>query len=577
MKQFFTLFISLASFWSLAQAPSPIIDRSYSNRFQSEVQCSALLPNGGLVLGVRDNNFPGELFSDSIFAYILDSTGGVTLRKPLSKTNSEIHFFHQVLHIPSGGFLFSFEGTLCDVGSDMTILLKTDENLNQVWRIDDDWQQQNFQPDDWQISSDGNLIGVGYNKLWKLNALTGALIWEKEINLSAGQSINHIQLIEGTEDFFAFGQPQFQKWVFNGINYALLASANPSGYFSRHQMGSNGHLYAYEWSSKRIYDYNPLLQGTEIPHSIDEMVNFVSSPNGLYVCERSGSNTKVYLLGFDGAIIQTLEPFSNWQIGSISLNGSRLYMIGTDHSGLSNSDYYKDPMNVWLRIYPTPESGLPIKTDADITAIEQLSGIDTSGIYAPFFNATLYNLNGGSFRVQIKNAGTSVLQKVRVNTRFEPNQFWGICFNIPAQYRDYDDLNLAPGAAVWKDFGDVSAQGQFMLRPICFWTSGPNDVPDAVHENDGHCIDAQYSVTTSEPYLTPALQLSPNPTTDFLTVTHSSALTILPWQIVNALGEVLKSGSFEGDKITQVIDLKGIEPGVYYLQCGQWTGRFLVI
>jgi hypothetical protein len=221
---------------------------------------------------------------------------------------------------------------------------------------------------------------------------------------------------------------------------------------------------------------------------------------------------------------------------------------------------------------PNNPTSLP---DAAVTEIAQSYPMNIEEINSiPLGN--LYNIYGGGFKIKVTNVGPIILNRVNLNIEFDriitPNF---ICYSIAAKQKQFTNLNLGPGESTWLDFGDVEAQGQAEVpTEICFWTSSPNEQPDAVHENDQFCHPVTYVVAAHE-LDSDAFSFMPNPADQFADLFFQEDLAGEPWQLFDALGRLMRAGVCPGGN-TLRLETEQLPNGFYLFQVKNRVSKLLV-
>jgi hypothetical protein len=187
----------------------------------------------------------------------------------------------------------------------------------------------------------------------------------------------------------------------------------------------------------------------------------------------------------------------------------------------------------------------------------------------------IYAFSGGQFRIQMTNQGNTVLNQVYLNTRFDLNYLYNICLRAPAKQRLYENLNLAPGASVWLDFGDIEAEGQILVpAQFCFWTSAPNNRPDTHHEDDAFCT--AYTVPVRQPGRL-SFRLYPNPAAGEIFLDwpeQHDRPDAYAWY--DGLGKRLAGGTLDPNEPPWRIATPEHSSGLYFLRAGGRLFKVLV-
>lgn len=588
MKKNLALFLPLL--FCLQNIPAQTVERSLSAGFSTITELVKPYGSDKWLMACRGEPEPGAYFQDTLFVAVIGHDGQIHLRKNLTVPSSETHYWHDVLVLPDGGILASFESTLCDVGAHILTIQRLDAQGNLMWEKSGGFVFGTARPPEkWFLAPDGNLLGTGYNEVWKVAPSTGDILWKAELEGVNGGNISTYEfaLIAGTEDFFGLGTPDFQIWKLSGDPgspvYLLEKSLALPGHRTRLTPGPNGKFYC-------IQSF-PIIQIESVNLDLSHQSSFVSGATelrGMTVGEQG-----LYLMLWDGAVTQVRKyDFQGWVYSELpepnallfgmgmSYNNGQLALFGVDAAGDYNYiPWTNDPPQsnaAWLRAFPetspTPIADTP---NAAVTGIEQLYTIDTTRFPA-FPSGYVYNLFGGGFRVKIRNLGNAPLSQVCVNTSFQRNEFFDICYNVSARQKHFSNLNLAPGESVWLDFGDIQANGQAVLpSQICFWTSSPNQQPDAIHEDDRKCHPASYTVGVKNPDFA-AFTLSPNPADGFAEISFSENMEEEKWQIFDPAGRLCADGICLGNGQTIRVETAQLPAGFYLISIQNRTAKLVV-
>ncbi len=578
------LFLSL---YFLQNIHSQAIERSISAGFSTITDLVKPYGEDKWLLAGRGEPEPGAYFQDTLFVAVIGRDGQIHLHKNLSMPTEEVHFWHDALSLPDGGILACFESTLCDVGGYLVSVQRLDAQGNLVWGKTSGFVfGESRLPEQWFLAQDGNLLGAAYNEIWKLDVNTGDILWKAALQGVSGGTISpyEMALIPGTEDFFALGNPDFQLWHKTGNPaspvYVLANSMELPGYRNRLTLSPNGGFYClqhYPDDQLEWIDTNFNHLALPILVSSIDVVGMAASETNFYLAESIGYFTnRIRRFDVSGQNPVELPAPSAWLTPqALSYNKDWLAVAGIDRTGAAPGTYIRQGSAGWLRTFPVATPGPLSQTpNASVTAVEQLQPLDTTSIPA-FPTGYLYNFTGGDFRVKISNLGNTPIDRVGVNVVFNLNQFYDICYNVSARQRQFSNLNLDPGESVWVDFGDVEAFGQDSVpAKLCFWTSSPNERPDAQHEDDRFCQPVTYIVAVQEPRLA-GLAFSPNPSDEYTLITFESEMPGEKWQIFDAAGRLAAAGICPGGP-TLRLETASLAAGFYWVQLGNYTGKLVV-
>lgn len=221
--------------------------------------------------------------------------GTVLQRSNLTLPASEAHFWVDLLPFANGDALVVFESTLCDVSHDVLTVQRVNSKGETIW------QRQSLSamdftrpPEKWFVAPDGNLLGYTPNKVWKLEATTGNVIWQAPLTGAgtAGFAVSSMILLPGTEDFIAVGNPAFQVWRKNSGStptYTITKQLSQTGSFMGLTMGPDGWVYFKEfYPNPKILRMNADLTVQALPFDLEAayFAGFALGMQHLYVFDR---------------------------------------------------------------------------------------------------------------------------------------------------------------------------------------------------------------------------------------------------------------------------------------------------
>jgi hypothetical protein len=582
MKRIYFLF-SISCFL-LQNAHPQTIERSITQGYHTLNEL--IVPYGADKWLIAGRGVPafGAYFQDTLFVMVIGNDGQIHLRKNLSIPIEEVHFFHDLLALPDGGILTSFESTLCDVGGLIISVQRLDSQGILMWEKTNGFVfGETRPPEKWFVAPDGNLLGAAYNQIWKVNTNSGDIIWKAPLEGVDGGSLNpfEFELLPGTEDFFALGNPNFQLWKKSGDPLAPIYTVekllDTDGYFRYLGMSTDNWFYCWQvFPDDAIMRLNLDFQLDTLPIQLIDYgkIAIAFGDEGLYLTESNPYSNRYRRFDLNGESALDLLPGQIWlSPEAISFNAGKLAVVGEDRSGNPNSNNYNS--GGWLRVVDESNPLSPSLTpDAAVIGVKQNQPVDTTAVPA-FIFGVWYNLQGGDFQLNIKNEGALPLHSICLNVTFGYNQFYDICPNKPSKQLCFSNLNLAPGESTWLNFGDVVAQGQMEVpEEICFWTSSPNEQPDAVHENDRFCHPVTYVVAAKEPDFG-AFSFAPNPADQFADLTFQEDVQGEPWQVFDALGRQMSAGICPVGE-TLRLETAALPNGFYLFQVKNRVSKLLV-
>jgi hypothetical protein len=562
-----------------------MIERTFSAGFQSSIDLIKPYDNDRWLLAGSGEPEPGAYFQDTLFVAILGADGNVFFRKNLSMPGAEVHYWHDILALPDGGILASFESTLCDVGADMITIQCLDASGNLRWQINGGFVLGSTRPPEhWFVAPDSHLLGMSFDQVWKINPANGEILFKAALQgVSSGLASPHEMInIPGTEDFIAVGNPDFQYWTKSGPPddpiYVLSNELDFDGYRKHLSLGADGRYYCVKYFPDVQFERVNLAFQHEtlpIPVEAENYPAYIVGDSGIYAFN-AGFFTRYNFQGGDPQLIPATESWI--QKKHFSAAGGRIAICGSDLSGWP---YHPVPPTRqsyagWVRSVKesSPNEGEQ-QFNVAVTAVQQQSSIDTMR-FPGFFTDYIYNFSGGNYRVQVTNHSNQTVQNLHLNTSFGANQFFIICFNFSARQKHFSGLNLAPGESVWLEFGDIAAGGQAEIpAEVCFWTSSPNGAPDAVRKDDRLCHPLQLTVDVNQPE-PPAFSIAPVPADGFVDITANVTLSGLPWKLYDAAGRCVAHGIYPGESPTLRLETARLPGGFYIFQAGNRSGKLIV-
>ncbi len=280
---------------------------------------------------------------------------------------------------------------------------------------------------------------------------------------------------------------------------------------------------------------------------------------------------------FNGKITDTLVIFDSWRrTGVISEQNNMLAIAGSTGSGPDLAAQAWLPYNalhIWLHTRPLSGPALADNiSDAALVGVQQSGPVVPSPIIGSWTQDTLYHLSGGPFSVAVKNSGETPLNSVDVCIGFEWVEEF-ICFYRPVKRRQFTNLNLEPGATVWLDFGAVMAGYQpDVPAQFCFWTSVPNERPDANHEDDVYC----HSISVSaEEIKLPAFSITPNPSHDGCWISGWS--TQKEGTLFDLAGRLIERFDLPDGQHRLFLETAALPAGLYWFRLGNFAQKLAVL
>ena len=540
---------------------------------------------------MRGESAPGALYSDSIVAVIFQSNGEILLRRHLDLPPSEVHSILSAVATPGGGFAVAIANDLCDASFEDNTILVFEPDGDLRWsKLPTDTESQPYLL---KTAPDGNLTGIkgrslGKSQIVKYELETGQILWEAVIKEEGGFSpyIRDFQFYPGTENLVAAGYPTIQYWEQTGHPdsplYNLKYSQDIKPFVSPGRVieGQGGAYYTFDSYDGRLiyFNWQNMISG-EIADYPFSLYDAVFANAGFYLLAYDSKDSISYALqtDFNGQITDTLIV-SNWETGyKIEVQNDTLAIAGVSGSGPDWAEAYWLPYNArhaWLHTRPLTGGTKEPEVHAALTGVEQGTPLEVpEGFEDPWNPGKRYNYTGGTFKVQLTNAGNTVIDQADVQIAFEWDKGF-VCYDRPVSRRRYTGLALNPGASVWLDFGNIYAEQQPVLpSKLCFWSSAPNERPDANHDDDVFCHTA---VLSDEEPAASQFSISPNPADNRCRLVLS-AKKALVGQVYDIAGRLIQEMDIPAGENTEFDLQTGDWPdGMYFLQVENWSAKIVV-
>lgn len=568
------------------QMEAQIFERSYSAGSSTTVQLMVPYESGKWLVAARGVPQPGQLYHDTLFYATIGPDGKVLGRHDLVMPLAENHFWHDIMVLPDKGVLATYESSYCDFGGYSTHVQRIDAQGNIIWSLSADAIPNNYYlPNWWKLAPDGNLIGALGDKVWKINYLDGSIMGllplQDVLNVNAfSESFSDLS---DTEDFFGYGFPTIQLWHKSGSStfpvYKLKDTLTLSCLITTLKPGPNGWFY-YLRCSDKIYL---------------ERLNFEFEHEVVFSFENQGYEVRdmeikdsIVIIGFnkDGTLVKkyNLETHefndlisfgARHNLKDISIQNDKIGVSGSEIIGSMDSlPWYSFSKAAWFSSFPVSiSSSLPMLPDARVIAIQQSMSVDIQ-TDTTFGGEKIYNLSEGEFKIEVKNEGLEMIDQINLNIALDRNLYYDFCFSYSTQQKGFSNLALEPGESTWIDFGSILGQGQKELpAEICFWTSSPNQQPDAVHENDRFCHPISYTLGFND-ISNPSLLLSPNPADDIVQLSGLTERPGVPWSLWDLTGRLVETGICRESALD--IDTSRLPNGCYLFQVNHQHAKLMV-
>lgn len=584
-----SIFLTLSMIISmLYPLTAQVYDRTQSFGFQAQPKTLHPLGNGRWLTLVYGEPFPGILYTDTVVAVVFNSGAEILQKIYLPLPKSEVHNINSATPLADGGFAVSVANDLCDAAFNRNTVLVLNKDGTLRWsRHTTDTESQ---PRLLKRAQDGNLIGLDDYQIVKYSTATGAVLWRDVLPLADPWDyyISDFTFVSGSDALIVVGSPDLQRWENWGTpdspDYQLAHSRqiSPTAFVSKVLKGPPGYFYTFDASSGRVFlfdkwwlDYTVL---TTIPYWIYDMA--VAQDDLYFVADnRQDSLSYVLRTGQDGTQLTPLSV-SRWQKGlAIAYHNDMIAIAGVSGSGPHWDNFSwlppKSARHLWMQTRPLSGGSPEAPVNAALVAVEQNEPLlVTFGPALPWDPQEYYQFSGGKFRVQLRNAGNTMIDQADVQIAFDWDYSSGICLELPAKQKRFTGLGLEPGASVWLDFGDISAAGQLNApTQLCFWTAAPNERPDADRGDDVFCHTA---VLSDEEPLIGQFSISPNPA-DTRCRLVLSAQKALVARVYDITGRLIQEMDIPAGENTQIDLQTGDWPdGMYFLQMENLSEKIVV-
>ncbi len=574
MRQIYIILVSLFFSQNLMQAQ--VFNHVIATGFNTIGYELKPLGNGRwLAVGIG-NEIPGRLFTDSIVAVVFNNEGTKPYRHTLQLPPSEAYGIRAATGIANGGYAIAIVNFSCDAVTDFGTLQVFDYAGTLIWSKSSAGTQWRV-PDRLLSTPDGHLFAIFSEKIIKYDLQTGDMLFEADLKFAPNPYVNirDIAFYPGTENLVGIGYPSLQFWEKTGTPDApvyQLTGLNIQPYVSLSNLvqGPPGQFFTMESNTGRVFEFSvPNLTYTEIIDLPSKVYGLAANGQRLILCSQIDGISHLITTDFSGKITDSIPVSDHWQLAyRMALQDSTLALLGYGGSGpstLPQGWYPYNSVQLWFQTRSLPPfDQTEMLPDAALTAIIQASALKIvllSGQWRTF--------NGGQFSVQVTNSGNTTLHSVDVLIGFDKVN--GICEYRSVERRHFTGLSLEPGESAWLDFGDISGTVQNAAPwQFCFWTTQPNEKPDANHDNDVYCHDV--SVNTTESHQNP-VQIYPNPAeSGFWVQTPSDA----PCNLFDVSGRLIQAVHVPAVDQPVFIPVGNLPNGLYFLRQGTFVEKIMV-
>ncbi|MFZ1679097.1 MAG: T9SS type A sorting domain-containing protein [Saprospiraceae bacterium] len=502
MYRYIILWCTLCSFFAQERLSAQHINRVISEQFETEIYDFGRLSDGKWIFAVKISPLPDALADISLAVIITDSLGVQIKTIPVPIIfPGEKYEIADLFILPNDEFLVMDVGGDCDSDLREGSVQKMDTSGTVLWsfRLS---AYSSYTPSG--TTPDGNILDFHNNSIRSISSITGATLWESKLD-----SIPHksILIIPGTDNLLvgdAEGLKIYKKdTVGTEVKYILKLAqdiATNSGFITQLVADGDGLFYALKSDTREIIRFRDDLV-TEVILTCPANTAFFPKPNGLGLIRYNYGIIKEYWI-YDTLWVKKDSIKIDWPGVEPRRDGTfddGLALVGKYTSGANAPDYpddlyYSGRQQGWFDFYKdfhleeTDEIfSLSIKEMIEEDSII----IDSFYDQGPDYTGYIYSFSGGKFNVKILNTGNQPVDSFWLNTIFNTWTNYWFCAPAAATQRKYIIPKLFPGDSTWIEFGDFDAILQRVL-PInfCFWTSGPDQHPDDIPEDDMYCLNS---------------------------------------------------------------------------------------
>ena len=554
-----------------------------SNLYETKVYDVKPLFGGKWAVAIQDLSFPAALGEEYFSIAIVDSLGRLDKMIPtLFQYDNETSSGGPLWTLPNDEMIVEYRTGNCDAGYHSFEIEKIDTLGNVLWHQFKQWPR--IISDLW-IAPDGNyMVKLSEGNLGKISSETGETIWEHELHFPYTSFLP----VPGTEDLIVtdsaglkYYQNTFQP---DDVFYNLLYSSNldfSTDLFYLRGIDEDGLFYGIKALSKELYRFDLDFNLEFITVAPNTQV-YISKEHLLFRNPSPGISLQVYdrIGNFIDEI--TFKREDGFSLEDIYLSPTGLAVIGHYVSGPSPDIFpgflIYGRSQGWFRYFPNYDfTDAPQKYSLAITDIKQLEPVEVDSFYSPGpdYNGNLYDLSGGKYNIQVTNTGTDTVQSFSINIVFSEIINYWFCPPISAVYKFYDHQGIGPGESAWVEFEGLTAYSQKVNPPkFCFWTSEINHRPDDVPEDDRYCFDRV--VKTNFPVEDP-IAIYPNPADEEIYILNlPNYNSVASWALFDAMGRKIKAGKIIGGEEKLKIEIQDLSFGVYFIQIGKISRRFIV-
>ena len=538
----------------------------------------ALFPvkgNRWVVAGVGAPSWGGT-GADTVFFVVLDATGRTIRKQTVPVPGGEAQSVHEGIALPDGGFVLASEARQCDVLGEPAVLSRFDAAGELLWQMDVGPFEYSIAPN-LSVAPDGNLLHNGSRDILKIGVSDGLVQWRTEQPGENWWDSGIIALIPGSEDFIHWKHDTLEFWrQVPGTGFPpeyVLADVFSDTLLSQlfiRQIAPQPDGYIFMCSKWWVYKITPDFQLQRLPFGFNGIESMAVAPDGLVVYSRAFGKNRLAKLDFEGKLLKSFTMPDRWLWAEqVAVRDSSVALAGRDFAATAwetdDDMNYISSQNLWFGTFsgfnPAAADDL---ADVRIAEVRQTKPVKFLKVSA---NGSLaYHVWGGGFQMRVEQASGPALESVEVNTIY-PRPFF-IGGECGGELTEKKTFLMADSA--WVDWGDIFLEYQPEVpTQFCFWTSAPNQRPDANHDNDAACVGIILDDEEPAPTAAAALQIFPNPANKWLTVQAGRTFSEKTrWEIFNATGQRVADGACPAGSEQLEIGVGDLPPGLFCLKIG---------
>lgn len=540
--------------------------QAYQADFFTFGQEIVTLDDERFIIGGQNGRFMGYP-SFAPFMMMVDGNGQILFQRELQDHwNSELGGINDIVVNPVDSSIYlAVEVSGCDYGVPGA-LYNLDLLGNTIW------YQEMQQVNSLAVLTDGSVVVAGdYSGLIRRYQYSGDLQWEQDVEFW----INDLVAVKDT--LFVLGQYELARVDEMGeVQFAWEfgeGTGQEVNYWSGQKklmVRAEDKLYQLDAELNLSYEANLELLG------LFESMTFDSSH--CYLLGRDLEDKRMIAV-FDKELNHIVDfPVGNaYQVATnFTVGGNNLIVVGDEvpdpYLGTANTNMFIRPYEhrgsaLFLQSYALDGNTTPLKTDVALTQVnlEHISEPVNNGMcYLPETDVYSYFIE--DIRVKVANEGSSVLNDLNLNIRFDPCAF--ICPTASTFSRSFSNLSLQPGQTTELGFGNIDVFFVPLEEGVhlCVWPSIPNGEMDANPENNEVC-DLFLMTDIAEPLMEKQVRVFPNPVNDWVVVEWPEGFsTIQSIKAFDDLGRSVTLTAWNDYPGGLKLKVGHLPKGVYYLK-----------